>query len=134
MAVVKIDDLKKYADGVEVSMPGFEGDTIDVLVRRPSLLKLAQDGKIPNQLLGAAASLFHDGSSSKDVSLKEMSEVLEYIAQACLVSPTYDEFVGAGLQLTDVQLVYLYNYSQTGLDEIRRFRNLKGTAAVSNDG
>lgn len=121
MAVSSINDLKKYADGVEVELPGWEVDVPFIArLRRPSLLLLAAEGQIPNTLLGTAAKLFNEGASKAN--FNETAEVFRIMAKASLASPTYDELQKAGLTLTDSQLLQIYTYSQTGVDALRRFR------------
>lgn len=121
MAVSSINDLKKYADGVEVELPGWEVDVPFIAkLRRPSLLLLAAEGQIPNALLGTAAKLFNEGASKAN--FNETAEVFQIMAKASLASPTYDELQKAGLTLTDSQLLQIYTYSQTGVDALRRFR------------
>lgn len=62
-----------------------------------------------------------------------MGEIFRVIARAALVSPSYDELEEAGLTLTDSQLLYIYNYSQTGVDALRRFREKQESASLSGD-
>ena len=62
--VTKIEDLKKYAEGVEVGIPGFDaGEVITFKLKRPSLIDMARNGKIPNPLMDTAVKLFKDGLS-----------------------------------------------------------------------
>ena len=126
MAITSINDLMKYAEGTEVELPGFvEGEPFIAKLRRPSMLALAKEGKIPNTLLSVAGKLFNTGTkevqNSEDV--KAMSDIFIAIAKASLVSPSWDELQKIGLSLTDGQLFYIYNYSQTGVDALRRFRS-----------
>lgn len=47
MAVTPISELREYAEGMEVELPGFvEEKPIVVKLRRPSMLLLAQEGVI----------------------------------------------------------------------------------------
>lgn len=126
MAITTLEQLKKYSEGSEVELPGFvEREPITVKLKRPSLMMLAQDGIIPNTLLGAASDLFKNGvtSSMKDgEAFKQTSETLIKIARASLISPTYEDFEKAGLSLTDIQLIFIYNFSQTGVNSLKSFR------------
>ena len=132
MAVTKISELKKYADGVEVELPGWEdGVPFIAKLRRPSMLTLASEGQIPNPLMSAAAKLFGEGGAKMD--FQERAGLFLMMARASLVSPTWDELEEAGLSLTDSQLVYIYNYSQTGVDALRRFREKQESASLSGD-
>lgn len=133
MAVTKISELKKYADGVEVELPGWEdGVPFIAKLRRPSMLTLASEGQIPNSLMSAAAKLFGEGGAKMD--FQERAGLFLMMARASLVSPTWDELEEAGLSLTDSQLVYIYNYSQTGVDALRRFREGRKASNSANPG
>lgn len=97
------------------------GETISVQLRRPSLMLLAAEGKIPNSLLAAVEELFEKGDKNT-VSFKERAEIFRIVAIASLVSPSWEELQSAGVNLTDLQLLYIYNFSQTGVDTLRRFQ------------
>ena len=51
-----------------------------------------------------------------------MAEVLDIIAEASFVEPTYAELKEAGVQLTDEQLIFVFNYSQAGVSYLESFR------------
>ncbi|MCI9274193.1 MAG: esterase [Clostridiales bacterium] len=131
--VTSIKDLQKYADGIEVELPGFvDGEPFCAKLRRLSLMDCVCEGKIPNPLLPAAAKLFDRGTkdfkSGEDI--KDLSEILTLIAKSSLVSPTWTELERIGLKLTDQQLMYIYNYSQTGVDALKRFREQQTATAA----
>ena len=55
MNITTLADLQSYAAGTIVRFPDFaEGQPFVARVRRPSMLVLAKQGKIPNTLLAAA--------------------------------------------------------------------------------
>jgi hypothetical protein len=91
------------------------------------MLKLASEGKIPNALLGTANSLFSGGDEAKDVDnenmLPQILGVCVEMAKATLLEPTYDEVVSAGLTLTDQQLMFIFNYTQGGVENLKSFRS-----------
>ena len=127
-------DFMKYAAGMEVELPGFTaGETISVRLRRPSLMLLAAEGKIPNTLLASVEDLFEKGDKNT-VSFKERAEIFRIVAMASLVSPSWEELQNAGVNLTDLQLLYIYNFSQTGVDTLRRFREKQRTEKLSGHG
>ena len=136
MAVTNISEIKKYADGVEVDLPGFaEDEVFTVKLRRPSMLLLAQSGDIPNPLLHTAADLFMNGTGKiNENNFSNVAKVFEAIAKASLVSPSYDELQAAGINLTDAQLTYIYSYSQSGVDILRRFRQESKPSGDNHDG
>lgn len=123
--VSKIEDIKN-AGIQEVALHGFSpGEPFIVRLRRPSLMRLAQEGEIPNQLLGSAATLFTYGSTkmmTDGEKFKELSETVLLIAKASLVEPTYEELEKAGIELTDDQLMDIYLYTQKGVQMLDGFR------------
>lgn len=131
MAFLSSENLTELAQGTEVELPGFATEeVISVRLRRPSLMLLAAEGKIPNSLLASVEELFEKGDKST-VSLKERGEIFRIVAMASLVSPTWEELQNAGLNLTDLQLLYIYNFSQTGVDTLRRFREKQRAEKLS---
>ena len=61
--VTSIEDLKNYASGTVVEMPPFaEGQPLIARLKRPSILGMAKQGKIPNTLLVKANELFLQNS------------------------------------------------------------------------
>lgn len=134
MAITSVSELKNKAV-IELTLPGYTvGDDITVGVRRPSIMDLAATGKIPNPLMAAASKLFKDGAldtittklkdDGKD--MKEFAEVLHCVAKAALVQPTYDQLEEAGIPLTDVQLMMIYDFVLDGVDRYSTFRTIQG--------
>ncbi|WP_177344997.1 hypothetical protein [Caproicibacterium sp. XB2] len=114
-------------------MPGWDPDAPFVAsLRRPSMFALVSEGKIPNGLLGPVAKLFGDEKKYTEKEMgenfKEMSEIYIMMAKVALVKPTYTELEKAGVSLTDEQLLYIWNFTQTGVDAMRRFRGVKADA------
>ena len=52
-----------------------------------------------------------------------MYEIMKIMANACLVEPSLKDIEEAGLELTDIQLTAIFNYSQRGLNGLESFRN-----------
>lgn len=124
--ITSIAQLSEYAKGQVVRLPDFAPDQPFVArLKRPSMLVLAKSGKIPNSLLETASSLF-DGKSNmtnnSNNTMGDMYRVLEIIAEASLVSPTMAEIKNAGIELTDEQLIAIFNYSQQGVEGLKSFR------------
>lgn len=127
MGITSISDLQTYAAGTVVRFPDFtEGQPFVARVRRPSLLVLAKSGKIPNSLLTAAGELFAKGGSGldsdNDKMLSDMYDIMHIICEASLVQPTLAEIEGAGIQLSDDQMMAIFNYSQAGVKALESFR------------
>ncbi len=116
----------------DVSLPSFSGEgTFDVKLRRPSLLSLAAQGMIPNELLACARDLFNEGGKAQ-VQLDELGRLLLIFAQNALVSPSYEELCQQGINLTDEQLSAIYAFAQGGVRALIPFRK-KRTDADSAD-
>lgn len=125
--VTSIEDLKNYANGTVVEMPPFaEGQPLIARLKRPSILGMAKQGKIPNSLLVKANELFlQNGAgldSEEEDTMKQLYDVLDLIAKETLVEPTYEEIKSVGLELTDEQMMFLFNYSQQGVKALESFR------------
>lgn len=127
-APTTLNELMGYAQGVVVRLPDFgEGQPFYARVRRPSMLQMASDGKIPNALLGTANALFAGNDEAMDIDnsdmLPQMLGLCVEMARATLLEPTYDEIVSSGLMLTDQQLMFIFNYTQGGVEELKSFRS-----------
>ena len=86
---------------------------------------MAKKGKIPNKLLATATDLFNGGDShnaNTDSILSDTYDVCEAIAEAALVEPTMEEIKNAGLELSDNQLIAIFNYAQRGIEALTNFR------------
>lgn len=127
MNVTSIADLQSYSGGTVVRFPDFaEGQPFVARVRRPSMLVLAKQGKIPNTLLSSAGELFSKGGagldSDNDGMLGDMYDICHVICEACLVSPTLAEIESVGMELSDDQIMSIFNYTQVGVKALESFR------------
>lgn len=128
LTVTSIEDLKQYSSGGNiVQLPSFaEGQPFVARLKRPSLLGMVKQGKIPNTLLVKANELFiQDGAGfdpEEQDMMAQMFEVLDIIAQETFVEPTYKEIKEAGIELTDEQMMFIFNYSQQGVKALESFR------------
>ena len=127
MNITTLADLQSYAKGTVVRFPDFaEGQPFVARVRRPSMLVLAKQGKIPNALLTAAGELFSKGGAGMDADnenmLSDVYGICEVIARASLIQPTYDEIQQAGMELSDDQIMAIFNYAQSGVKALESFR------------
>ncbi len=125
--VTSIEDLKNYAGGTIVEMPPFaEGQPLVARLKRPSILGMAKQGRIPNTLLVKANELFLQSGAGLDTeeedTMKQLYDVLDIIASETLVEPTYEDIKNVGLELTDEQMMFLFNYSQQGVKALESFR------------
>ena len=127
MKVTNIQDLQKYKGGQMVELPPFaEGQPFVAMMKRPSMLALAKENKIPNSLLISANELFAQGGNGFKVeneqALKEVFEVIDVLCEASFIEPTYAEIVESGLTLTDEQYMFIFNYTQVGVKALEEFR------------
>lgn len=126
--VTTLSDLVNYAQGQVVELPPFaEGMPFVARLRRPSMLALVKGGKIPNDLLRSANELFMGQSGSEknlldDTTMSKMMEVFEILCEASFVEPTYKEIKESGIELTDDQYTFIFNYSQHGIKALKSFR------------
>lgn len=124
--ITSISQLSEYAKGQIIRLPGFAPDQPFVArLKRPSMLVLVKNGKIPNSLMETASALFDGKKKETDDSsnaMGDMYEVLKIVAEASLVSPTMAEIEDAGIELTDEQLIAIFNYSQQGVEGLKSFR------------
>lgn len=125
--ITNITDLKQYAKGSVVELPPFAEDQPFVArVKRPSLLGMVKSGKIPNSLILKTNELFSNAHEAfnpdDDKMMSDMYDVMELIVRETLVEPTYEQIKEAGLELTDDQIMYLFNYGQQGVKALETFR------------
>lgn len=111
-----------------VEIPGWCGDVWKCELQRPSILALAARGAIANPLMKTARKLFYGGISPDGGDLQEEGRVLLEIARAALVNPSFEELEAAGIQLTDEQLVAIFQFTQLGANALDRFRRLSGNS------
>lgn len=127
LSVTSLSDLQVYSQGCIVRLPDFaEGQPFVARVKRPSMLVLAKSGRIPNSLLNAAGDLFAKGNGGLDTDnskmLEDMQSICTIIAEASLMQPTLQDLTNSGIELTDEQLMAIFNYSQVGFKALDSFR------------
>ena len=127
MNITSASDLQAYASGVVVRLPDFaEGQPFVARIRRPSMLVLAKSGKIPNTLMATAGELFSKGGSGLDPDninmLGDMYDIMHIICEASLIQPSLNDIEAVGLELSDEQMMAIFNYSQAGVKALESFR------------
>lgn len=124
--VTSLEQLKQYANGNIVRLPDFaEGQPFIAKLKRPSILGMAKQGKIPNSLLVKTNELFVQSGSldtEENSMMQEIYDVIDLIANETFVEPTYDEIKSTGIELTDEQMMFIFNYSQQGVKALESFR------------
>lgn len=125
LQITSLDQLTQYSQGQVVQFPDFgEGQPFVARIRRPSMMALAKSGKIPNSLLTAANGLFAGkGINEKNKSaMADLFQILDVICEDCFLEPTYSQLKEAGVELTDEQLMFIFNYTQKGTKALETFR------------
>jgi hypothetical protein len=125
--ITSLDELKAYSQGAVVELPPFAEDMPFVAkIRRPSMLVLAKSGKIPNELLKSANELFYGNTKTSAIeepdSMKNLMGIFDTICEACFVEPTWNQLKEAGIELTDEQYTFIFNYTQNGVKSLKSFR------------
>ncbi len=129
--ITSIEDLKQICNGIVTALPPFyPGTEFNAVLRRPSMMGMVKRGKIDNQLLVSANELFTKGAARTAISniekqdmMKEMFDIMEIYCKECFVSPTYEELQNAGIELTDEQILFIFNYAQSGVTDLKSFHN-----------
>lgn len=125
MDITSLESLQEYGRGAIVQLPPFAEDQPFVArLRRPSMMALAKSGKIPNALLSTANSLFIKGGvdAADDSVMKDVLSVVDVLCAAAFVEPTYEQLQKVGVELTDEQYMFIFNYTQKGIKALQPFR------------
>lgn len=124
--ITPLEKLIEYQKGQIIRLPDFaEGMPFYARLRRPSLLALTKSGKIPNSLLTTATNLFNGKGANNDDTedvLPKMFDVLDTLCEAAFVEPTFEGMKKAGVELTDDQIIAVFNYTQQGVKALEPFR------------
>lgn len=118
-----IEDIKKIKHEEVIELPAFlDGTPFTAKLRRPSISRMAKDGRIPNVLSAAVDELMDLSVTTPQTPLKLRIEVLEIIAAAALEDPTYEE---VGEYLDHVQLMAIWSYVIAGANSLIPFRAIR---------
>ena len=131
MQITSLEQLQAIKQTEIIELPAFEdGTPLNVEVKKPNMMQLIAAGKIPNTLLSSAMELFNGRAGEKMQKaadnagdLKDLVGLMNVIAEASLVKPSYKEIKKIGIELTDNQLMGLLMYSQGGIKALENFRN-----------
>ena len=133
--VTSIDQLKIKSGGEIVKLaPFIQGQDFYAKLRRPSMLKLVQSGQIPNSLLRTANMLFSGGVNEEldrdDEFMKDLFDLIDVLAGAVFVEPSWSELKQAEIELTDEQYMFIFNYTQEGVKQLEPFREDEEVAST----
>ena len=123
MNITSIDELKLMSGGEIVELPPFvQGKQFVAKLRRPSMMNLVRQGKIPNSLIKMATDLFNgttkDSETSAEEAMPQMLQIMEIMAEATFVEPKWSDIKAAGIELTDEQMIFIFNYTQSGVQQV----------------
>lgn len=123
MNITSIDELKLMSGGEIVELPPFvQGKQFVAKLRRPSMMNLVRQGKIPNSLIKMATDLFNgatkDSEASAEEAMPQMLQIMEIMAEATFIEPKWSDIKAAGIELTDEQMIFIFNYTQNGVQQV----------------
>ena len=131
--------IDKFKDNsTEIEIPDFSGiDTIKIKVKRPQLMSMMSQGKIPNRLLSIASQAvisdkgFQYKSKDDAEKAKELAEWVAFYCEICMVEPKYEDVKET---LTDDQALSVYAWAVAPIDVLRSFRHEKKNDSNNRDG
>lgn len=123
MNITSIDELRLMSGGEIVELPPFvQGKQFVAKLRRPSMMNLVRQGKIPNSLIKMATDLFNgttkDSETSAEEAMPQMLQIMEIMAEATFIEPKWSDIKAAGIELTDEQMIFIFNYTQNGVQQV----------------
>lgn len=123
MNITSIDELRLMSGGEIVELPPFvQGKQFVAKLRRPSMMNLVKQGKIPNSLIKMATDLFNgttkDSETSAEEVMPQMLQIMEIMAEATFIEPKWSDIKAAGIELTDEQMIFIFNYTQNGVQQV----------------
>lgn len=141
LRVTSLEQLKKVKQTVVIDLGKFEdGTPLIAEVKRPDIITLATQNKIPNSLLEEAMKVFN-GTSSETIkkvtlendfeALKLLGDLFEMLTEECLVNPKYSDLKEIGLDLTMEMRMNILSFAQIGVEGLKTFRE-KQERAESN--
>lgn len=120
-----------------IQIPSFDGmELLEIKVKRPQLMAMMNQGKIPNHLMGVAVNATLNKHPNKDKQTdeehaKELAKWVEFYCTICMVEPLYEEVKGV---ITDDQAMAIYAWAILPVSYLRSFRDNKEDATNNPDG
>ena len=130
LQVTRLEKLKKVKQTDIVSLGKFEDGTEYVAeLKRPDIMALAAEGKIPNSLLTEVAKLINGKNElAKDVlkddgeAFVQLGQLMDILAKASLVNPTMKQLDEINVTLTQEMKTTIMMYFQGGVETLKSFR------------
>lgn len=129
--ILNIKELKDMSTTI-LEIPDFKNEgTVNIRVKRPSIMGMAIQGKIPNNLMAVASKVAGLKSDNKETSVKELGQIYELYCRAVMVEPTYDELKN---YITDDQLLSIYEWAIGEGKQLENFREDTEDGTDNRDG
>lgn len=131
MEITTLDRLKAIKQTEVIELPAFiDGTPFVAEVKKPNMMQLMTSGKIPNQLMTSAMTMFNGKTNQltnkvneNDIgSLKELVGLLDILTEHCLVNPSLKDIKEIGIELTQEQMMGVLMYTQGGIEALKSFR------------
>ena len=131
LQVTSLEQLKKVKQTEIINLGKFEDGTEFVAeLKKPDLMQLAAERKIPNVLDTEVVKLFNgkDKLAKKVVAeddaeaLAQLGELMNVLAEASLVNPTYKQLQEINIELTQEMKMSIMMFTQGGVETLKNFR------------
>ena len=134
--ITNLAALEKAANGEIVTLPGWtEEQPFVARLKRASLTGMIRAGKIPNPLIAAAQKLYEGLNKSRvSATFDEVAKVMRLVAEGALAEPTMQQLEAAGLDLTEQQVLLIYQYAIAGAKALEAFRSQPANRQFNSSG
>ena len=131
LQVTSLEQLKKVKQTEIINLGKFEDGTEFVAeLKKPDLMQLAAERKIPNVLATEVVKLFNGKNKlAKKVvaeddaeALAQLGELMNILAKASLVNPTMKQLDEINVTLTQEMKTTIMMYFQGGVETLKNFR------------
>lgn len=130
--ILNIKDLKEMSTTI-IEIPDFNNEgTVNIRVKRPSIMGMAIQGKIPNNLMTIASKIAGlKTNDDKETSVKDLGQIYELYCRATMVEPTFDEMKN---YITDDQMLKIYGFATSEGKKWETFRQDTEDGTDNRDG
>ncbi|MBS4536807.1 hypothetical protein GOQ29_14395 [Clostridium sp. D2Q-14] len=117
--ILNIKELKEMSTTI-LEIPNFNNEgTVNIRVKKPNLMVMASQGKIPNTLMSIATKMAGLSTEKRNTNLKELGQTYELYCRAVMVEPTYDEMKD---YITDNQMEVIFDWAISEGKKLESFR------------
>lgn len=130
LQVTSLEQLKQVKQTDIVNLGKFEDGTEFIAeLKRPDVMTLAVEGKIPNTLLTEVTKLFNGKNKLASKVLEnngdafiQLGQLMDILAKASLVNPTMKQLDEINVTLTQEMKTAIMMYFQSGVEGLKNFR------------